>query len=117
MNERPPSMEQIRYLAKVLAGLFVLIFLGLASLALSSLAGTATAPWAAGLLAGTTALLLWLGAHRACQWAVGLVLIGLLVASALQTAGMVATVHPLAVTAGLVAAWGLGLCITHYRVS
>jgi hypothetical protein len=131
MNERPPSMEQIRYLAKVLAGLFVLIFLGLASLALSSLAGAATAPWAAGLLAGTTALLLWLGAHRyrrldelqrqmhgrACQWAVGLVLIGLLVASALQTAGMVATVHPLAVTAGLVAAWGLGLCITHYRVS
>ena len=130
MNELASPVEQISYLAKVLAGLLVVILLGLASLELAHLPG-APGKWAAGLLAGACALLAWLGQRRyrqldelqrqmhgrACQWAVGLLLVSLLVVSALQALGLAASVHPLAVAAGLVAAWGLGLCITHHRVS
>lgn len=130
MDELSSPVEQISYLAKVLAGLLVIILLGLASLELAHLPG-ASGRWAAGLLAGACALLAWLGWRRyrrldelqrqmhgrACQWAVGLVLASLLVVSALQALGLAPSVHPLAVAAGLVAAWGLGLCITHHRVS
>lgn len=130
MNEFPSPLEQINYLAKVLAGLLVIILLGLASLEVSHLPGT-TGRWAAGALAGVSALLAWLGRRRyqlldelqrqmhgrACQWAVGLVLASLLAVSALQALGLAPSVHPLAVAAGLIAAWGLGLCITHHRVS
>jgi hypothetical protein len=45
------------------------------------------------------------------------VLASLLVVSALQALGLAPSVHPLAVAAGLIAAWGVGLCITHHRVS
>ena len=130
MNELPSPVEQIRYLAQVLAGLLVVIVLGLASLELAHLPDVA-GRWAAGLLAGACALLGWLGWRRyrrldelqrqmhgrACQWAVGLVLASLLVVSALQALGLAPSVHPLAVAAGLIAAWGVGLCITHHRVS
>ena len=37
MNELPPPLEQISYLAKVLSGLLVVILLGLASLELAHL--------------------------------------------------------------------------------
>ncbi len=130
MNELASPVEQISYLAKVLAGLLAVILLGLASLELSHLPG-APGKWAAGLLAGACALLAWLGLRRyrqldelqrqmhgrACQWAVGLLLVSLLVVSALQALGLASSVHPLAVAAGLIAAWGLGLCITHHRLS
>jgi len=129
MNEFPSPVEQISYLAKVLAGLLVVILLGLASLELSHLPG-APGKWAAGLLAGVCALLAWAGHRRyrrldelqrqmhgrACQWAVGLVLASLLAVSALQALGLASSVHPLAMAAGLIAAWGLGLCITHHRL-
>lgn len=130
MDELSSPVEQISYLAKVLAGLLVIILLGLASLELAHLPG-ASGRWAAGLLAGACALLAWLGRRRyrwldelqrqmhgrACQWAVGLVLASLFVVSALQALGLAPSVHPLAIAAGLVAAWGVGLCITHHRVS
>ncbi|WP_426305361.1 hypothetical protein ACN9MJ_22605 [Acidovorax facilis] len=130
MNELPPPLEQISYLAKVLAGLLVVILLGLASLELAHLP-LASGRWAAGLLAAASGLLAWMGYRRyrqldelqrqmhgrACQWAVGLGLAMLLVVSAVQALGMAPAVHPLAVAAGLIAAWGLGLCITHHRVS
>jgi 4-amino-4-deoxy-L-arabinose transferase-like glycosyltransferase len=129
MNELPSPLEQISYLAKVLAGLLVVILLGLASLELAHLPG-ATGKRAAWVLAGVCALLAWLGYRRyrrldelqrqmhgrACQWAVGLVLASLLVVSAMQALGLSPSVHPLAVAAGLIGAWGLGLCITHHRV-
>lgn len=63
MTELPSPVEQISYLAKVLAGLLVIILLGLASLELAHLPG-ATARWAAGLLTCACALLAWLGQRR-----------------------------------------------------
>lgn len=130
MNELPSPLEQISYLAKVLAGLLVIILLGLATLEVSHLPSP-SGRWATGLLAGVSALLALLGLRRyrrldelqrqmhgrACQWAVSLVLASLLVVSALQALGLAPSVHPLAVAAALIAAWGLGLCITHHRVS
>lgn len=130
MNELPSPLEQISYLTKVLAGLLVIILLGLGSLEVSHLPG-AIGKWAAVLLAGACALLAWLVHRRyrrldelqrqmhgrACQWAVGLALASLVVVSALQALGLASSVHPLAVAAGLIIAWGLGLCITHHRVS
>ena len=131
MTELPPPLEQLAYLAKVLAGLLVVILLGLASLELAHLPPGAPGRWAAGLLGAACALLAWLCHQRlrrldelqrhlhgrACQWALGLGLAGLLGASALQALGWAGPVHPLAAAAGLIAAWGVGLCASHHRVS
>lgn len=130
MHEQPPLLEQLGYLTKVLAGVLVLILLGLASLELPSLSRPA-GQWAALLLAAATGLLGWVALGRlrrldelqrqmhgrACQGALGFGLLALLAASALQTLGFSPPLHPLVLAAALVAAWGVGLCITHHRLS
>lgn len=130
MHEQPPLLEQLGYLTKVLAGILVLILLGLASLELPALSRPA-GQWAALLLAAVTGLLGWAALGRlrrldelqrqmhgrACQWALGFGLLALLAASALQTLGFSPPMHPLVLAGTLVAAWGVGLCITHHRLS
>jgi cobalamin synthase len=130
MHEQPPFLDHVTYLIKVLAGLLVVILLGLASLELPPLSRSAGAWWAAlwAAVAGLLGSAAWARYRRldelqrqmhgrACQWALGLGLAGLLLASALQTVGIAVPMHPLSLAAALVAAWAVGLCITHHRLA